>query len=349
MRAVQVVRFGGPEALVPGRVPEPVAGVGQVLVEVAVAGLTFVETQIRRGTDRWHERPRLPYVPGGLVAGLVSAVGAGVDPAWRGRRVVAGTGETGGFAERAVAPVGNLIPVPDALGLPEATALCSDGSTALGLTEHAGIGPDDWVLVEAAAGGVGTLLVQLARASGARVVGAARGREKLDVVRQLGADAVVDYSESGWTDRVLEATGGAGPDVVFDGVGGRIGRAAFEVTAAGGRFSVHGASSGEVTHVDTAEAGRRNVRLIGIDQLAGFGPNVARWAERMMARAVAGEVRPVIGQTFPLDRAADAHAAVENRTAVGKTLVYLTASLARNDRVVPALGHHDRRERPRAT
>ncbi|TDB73189.1 zinc-binding dehydrogenase [Micromonospora sp. KC723] len=323
MRVVQAIRFGGPEVLVPGEAPDPVAEPGQVVVDVAVAGISFVETQIRRGTDRWHERPGLPYVPGGLVAGLVSAVGAQVDPAWLGRRVVASTGATGGFAERAVALVGKLFPVPDGLGLPEATALHSDGSTAQGLVEHAKIGPGDWVLVEAAAGGVGSLLVQLARAAGAQVVGAARGSRKLDVARELGADVVVDYSEPGWTERVLEATGGTGPDVVFDGVGGQIGRAAFEVTARGGRFSVHGASSGEATVIDREEARHRGVEVIGIEQLFDFGPNSVRWAELVINQVAAGLIRPIIGQTFPLERAADAHTAVENRTAVGKTLLLI--------------------------
>jgi NADPH2:quinone reductase len=325
MRVVEAVGFGGPEVLVPGERPDPVAAAGQVVVDVAVAGLTFVETQIRRGTDRWHERPALPYVPGGLVAGVVSATGSGVDPAWLGRRVVAGTGETGGFAERAVAPVDDVFPVPDGVALPQAVALYSDGATALGLVEQAGLRPDDRVLVEAAAGGVGSLLVQLARVAGAWVVGAARGPRKLDVVRELGAEAAVDYSEPGWAGRLLDATGGLGPTVVFDGVGGPIGRAAFEVTARAGRFSIHGASSGEVTRVDPAEALDRGVRVIGIEQLFGFGPHVRGWAERMMSYAAAGLVRPLIGQTFALDRAADAHAAVENRTAVGKTLLIVTA------------------------
>jgi NADPH2:quinone reductase len=102
----------------------------------------------------------------------------------------------------------------------------------------------NWVLVEAAAGGVGGLLVQLARAAGARVVGAARGPQKLDLAKELGAEAVVDYAEPGWPERVREATGGSGPDVVLDGVGGQIGREAFGVTARGGRFSLHGAGSG---------------------------------------------------------------------------------------------------------
>ncbi|MEV4183757.1 zinc-binding dehydrogenase [Streptosporangium canum] len=323
MQVVRVMRFGGPEVLVLGEAPEPVAGVGQVVVEVAVAGMTFVETQIRRGVDKWHARPSLPYVPGGLVAGRVSSIGAQVDSGWLGRRVIAGTGETGGFAERAVAEVGELFPIPDGLDLPEAIALHSDGSTAQGLVEKAKIGPGDWVLVEAAAGGVGSLLVQLARAAGARVVGAARGARKLELIRELGADAAVDYSDPGWTDRVLDVTGGVGPDVVFDGVGGRIGRAAFEVTARGGRFSVHGASSGEVTLIDPGEARFQGVEVIGIEQLFDFGPNLVRWAEQMMSQAAAGLVRPVIGQTFALERAADAHAAIENRTALGKTLLLL--------------------------
>ncbi|QKW32826.1 zinc-binding dehydrogenase [Actinomadura sp. NAK00032] len=320
MRVIQMTRFGGPEVLVPAEAPDPVAAAGQVVVDVAVAGITFVETQIRRGVDQWHAKPPLPHVPGGLVAGRVSSVGAQVDPDWLGRRVIATTGD-GGFAERAAAPVGGLFRVPDGLGLPEAIALHSDGSTAQGLVENAEIGAGEWVLVEAAAGGVGSLLVQLARAAGARVVGAARGARKLDLIRELGAEAAVDYSEPDWTERVLKATGGAGPDVVFDGVGGGIGRAAFEVTAPGGRFSVHGASSGEVTVIDPAEAQAKQVDVIGIEQLFEFRPNVVRWAEQMMSQAAAGLVRPIIGQTFPLERAADAHAAIEQRTAVGKTLL----------------------------
>ncbi|WP_026412213.1 zinc-binding dehydrogenase [Actinomadura oligospora] len=322
MRVARVTRFGGPDVLVTGEAPDPVVGPGQVVVDVAVAGITYVETQIRRGVDRWHARPSLPYVPGGLVAGRVSEVGDGVDPSWVGRRVLASTGQTGGFAERALAQVDALSPVPDDLDLADAVALSSDGRTALGLVETAGLRPDDVVLVEAAAGGVGTLLVQLALAAGARVIGAARGERKLELIRELGAEAV-DYSEPGWTKQVLEATGGVGPTLVFDGVGGGIGRASFEVTARGGRFSIHGGASGDATSVDPAEADARGVTVIGLDQLRGFGADLDRWAREMTEKAAAGTVRPVIGQTFPLDRAADAHAAIENRTALGKTLLLL--------------------------
>ncbi|MFF3068416.1 zinc-binding dehydrogenase [Kitasatospora sp. NPDC057904] len=323
MRAVQAVRFGGPEVLVPGEAPEPVVGPGQVMVEVSVVGITFVETQIRRGVDRWHARPDLPYVPGGMVAGRVSATGEGTDPSWIGRLVLADAGATGAFAERVAADAESLIPVPEGLGPREAAALHTDGSTATGLVEGARIAAGEWVLVEAAAGGVGSLLVQLARAAGARVIGIARGARKLDLIRSLGAEAAVDYSAPDWTEQVLRATGGAGADVVFDGVGGEIGRAAFEVTARHGRFSVHGASSGQVTVIEPAEAQRRGVEVIGIEQLYGFRPRMHRWAEQVMAEAVAGRVRPVIGQTFPLEHAADAHAAIESRTALGKTLLLI--------------------------
>lgn len=321
MRAVLVTRFGGPEVMVLGEVPDPVPGPGQAVVDVAVSGVTFVETQMRAGTDRWHERPALPYVPGGMVAGRVSAAGDGTDPGWVGRRVLAGTGNTGGFAERAVVDAIELIPVPDRLDLSDAVALHTDGSTATGLVEGAQIKAGDWVLVEAAAGGVGSLLVQLAVTAGAHVVAAARGERKLDATRALGAEIAVDYSQPGWAEQVREATGGSGPDVVFDGVGGAIGRAAFEVTARGGRFSVHGASSGEPTIIDPQEAHTRGVQVLPIEQLFTFGPKMRGWAEQIMAETAAGRVRPMIGQTFPLEQAAAAHAAIESRQALGKTLI----------------------------
>ncbi|MFB9907040.1 zinc-binding dehydrogenase [Allokutzneria oryzae] len=315
MRVVELTRFGGPEVLVPGEAPAPAAGDGQVVVDVAAAGITFVETQIRRGVDKWHDVPEPPYVPGGVVAGTVREVGVGVDEAWIGRRVLADTGVTGGFAEMAAADVQTLIPVPDGLELTAAVALHTDGTTALGLVEGAGITPGERVLVEAAGGGVGSLLVQLARARGAHVVGAARGQRKLDLVRTLGADEVVDYSTEDWTSALAPV------DVVFDGVGGEIGRAAFGLVARGGRFSVHGAASDAVTEIDPAEAARRGVEVLGIEQLFGFGEHAKEWAERVLAEAVAGRIRPVIGQSFPLERAADAHAAIESRTSVGKTLL----------------------------
>ncbi len=323
MRVVQATRFGGPEVLVTSEAPDPVAGPGQVVIDVSVAPVLMLETQIRRGWGGEYFTVKPPYVPGGGVAGEVVSVGEGVDPAWVGRRVVTDTGEGGGYAEQAVALAEGLIPVPDGLGLPEAAALLHDGRTALGLAEEAQVQPGEWVLVVAAGGGMGILLVQLAHAAGAWVIGAARGKEKLDLAQKLGADAVVDYSEPGWPEQVCEATGGAGPDVVFDGVGGQIGKAAFEVTAHGGRFSAHGAPSGGFAEIDPQEAQRRGVTVRGIEQVQFAPADAKRLAERALSEAAAGRIRPIIGQTFPLERAAAAHAAIEARGVIGKTLLLI--------------------------
>jgi NADPH2:quinone reductase len=319
MREVRATRFGEPDVLATAEVPEPVAGPGEVVVGVFVAPVLMLEAQIRGG---WGEYFGVepPYVPGNGVAGGVVSVGRGVDPGWVGRRVVART-EGGGYAERAVVPAEGLVPVPDGLGLLEAAALLHDGPTALGLVEGVGMRPGEWALVLAAGGGMGTLLVQLARAAGARVVGAARGEGKLGLVRELGAEVAVDYSEAGWPGRVREATGGAGPDVVFDGVGGRIGEEAFGITSRGGRFSAHGAASGDFADVDPQDAERRGVRVVGIERVQFAPADARRLAGQAMSEAAAGRLRPVVGQTFPLDRAADAHAAMEARGVVGKTLL----------------------------
>jgi NADPH2:quinone reductase len=259
------------------------------------------------------------------VAGEVISVAEGVDPGWAGRRVITHTGERGGeggYAQKAVARADRLIPVPGSLGLREAAALLHDGPTALGLAERAQLQPGDWVLVLGAGGGMGLLLLQLAHAA-ARVIAAARGRRKLDLTLELGADAVADYSEPGWTERIAETTGGAGPDVIFDGVGGQIGRAAFEITASGGQFSAHGASSGAFTEIDPQQANQRGLTVRGIEQVQFAPADLRGLSERVLSEAAAGRIRPVIGQTFPLDQAAAAHAAIEARSVIGKTLLLI--------------------------
>jgi NADPH2:quinone reductase len=317
---MQVTRFGRPEVLTMHEVPEPIAGPGQVVVDVSVVDILFLETQVRQGWGGEYFPVKPPYVPGDGVAGAVISVGDSVDPGWVGRHVVATTGD-GGYAEQAVASAEVLVAVPDGLGLPEAAALIHDGRTALALAEAAQIRAAEWVLVVAAAGGLGILLVQLARAAGARVIGAARGKRKLYLIRELGAETVVDYSESDWQERVREATGGVGPDVVFDGVGGEIGRSAFELTARGGRFSAHGNPSGGFTEVDPHEAKRRGITVRGIEQAQLTLAEAKQLTKRVLAEAAAGRIRPVIGQTFPLEQAADAHAAIEGRGVIGKTLL----------------------------
>ncbi|MCP2260268.1 NADPH2:quinone reductase [Streptoalloteichus tenebrarius] len=320
MRAVWLNEFGGPEALVPGEAPDPVPGAGQAVVRVEAVNVTFVETQVRAGRSPFGN-PRLPVVPGNGVGGVVVSVGDGVDQGLVGARVVSTTGGSGGYAELVAVSAGDVVPVPDGLDVRVATAVLADGRTAIGLTRLAGVASGEWVLVEAAAGGVGSLLVQLALAEGAKVVAAARGARKLDLARELGAHVVVDYTSPKWTDEVLAATGGAGVDVVFDGVGGEIGTAALRLTARGGRFVQSGLASGEWTDTSGPEVAERGVRLLGLAQVAPTPAEFRRLIVDALDAAASGRLRPVIGQTFPLERAADAHAAIEARAALGKTLL----------------------------
>lgn len=213
MRVARATGFGGPEVLVTADVPEPVAGPGQVVVEVAAADTIFLDTQLRSGWGGEYFTLEPPYVPGGGVAGTVRAVGAGADAAaWLGRRVAASIGFTGGYAERAVTGVESLAAVPDGLALTDAAALVHDGVTATALLDLTEPKPGETVLVVGASGGMGTLLVQLAKAAGARVVGTARGGRKTALVRELGADAVIDAGAPDWVARAREALGPAGAE-----------------------------------------------------------------------------------------------------------------------------------------
>lgn len=317
MRAVWLREFGGPEVLVPGAAPDPVPGPGQVLIEVAHANLTFVETMFRAtGFGPFTGSP--PLIPGNGVGGVITAVGPGVDEGLVGRRVVSGTGGSGGYAERVVVDRDLPFEVPAGLPLDEAVALLADGRTAAMLVDAAGLLPGERVLVEAAAGGVGSLLVQLAATAGARVVAAAGGDRKVTLLRERGLDDVVDYRQPDWADRVRAATGGV--DVVFDGVGGPLARAAFDLLDAGGRMVSFGLASGAWADVPADLAAARGVTLL---RPTATPAELRGYTERALAEAAAGRLRPLIGQRFPLEKAADAHAAIESRTTVGKTLLDL--------------------------
>ncbi|MBF9131937.1 zinc-binding dehydrogenase [Plantactinospora sp. S1510] len=317
MRAVWLTEFGGPEVLLATDRPDPVAGPGQVVVAVEFANITFVETQLRAGKGPGGFRPELPVIPGNGVGGLVASVGPGVDPALLGRRVVSGTGGSGGYAERAVVKTEDLIEVPDGLPLDSAVALLADGRTATLLIRTARIRAGERILVEAAAGGVGSLLVQLGAAAGATVVAATGGGRKSELARELGADLAVDYGDPDWTDRVRDAVGAV--DVVFDGVGGTVGRAAFELLDRNGRMVSFGLASGTWTDIPDEVARQRGATLVRVPR---SDPDELRTLTRTaLAEARAGRLRPVIGQRFPLERAAEAHAAIESRATVGKTLL----------------------------
>jgi NADPH2:quinone reductase len=223
------------------------------------------------------------------------------------------TGGRGGYAGRVAVDAALPIEVPDELELADAVALLADGRTALMLFDAAAVKAGETVLVEAAAGGVGSLLVQLAAGAGARVVAAAGGARKAELALSLGAERAVDYLRADWAER-------AGPvDVVFDGVGGAIARSAFELLRSGGRFSSYGMASGTFAGISD-EAGAD----AGVTLLRGNGRSPERLralSERALALAAAGAISPVVGQTFALEHAARAHAAIEARETTGKTLL----------------------------
>jgi NADPH:quinone reductase len=314
MRAVWLTEFGGPEVLVARDTPDPVPGPGQALIEVAYANITFIETRFRAtGSGPFGGAPAVPpLIPGNGVGGVVGAVGDGVPPGLVGTRVVSSTGGSGGYASRVAVDAAELYAVPDGIALDVATALLADGRTATMLVRTAEPKPGERVLVEAAAGGVGSLLVQLVAAAGAHVVAAAGGDRKLEVARSLGAAEVVDYRTPDW------AAGLESVDLVLDGVGGEVSRAAFGLLDRGGRMSSYGLASGHWSPVTAEEAAAAGVTLL---RAAPTQEELRSCTESALAEAAAGRLRPLIGQRFPLDRAADAHTAIESRATVGKTLL----------------------------
>ncbi|QKW34227.1 zinc-binding dehydrogenase [Actinomadura sp. NAK00032] len=312
MRAVWLREFGGPEVLVPGEAPDPVAGDGQALIDVEFVNITFVETQLRSGTGPAPVKLEPPVIPGNGVGGVVAAVGGGVDAGLVGRRVVSSTGGSGAYAEKVAVDAEGLFEVPDGLALDDAVALLADGRTASMMVDAAGPRPGERVLVEAAAGGVGTLLVQLAKARGAVVVAAAGGASKAEVAMGLGADEAVDYREAGWA-------GKAGAvDVVFDGVGGDVAREAFTLLRSGGRMVSFGLASGEWASIPEEGAAERGVTLV---RPQATPERLREFTVSALEEAAQGRLRPVIGRRFPLEDAADAHRAIQSRATVGKTLL----------------------------
>ncbi|WP_433510287.1 zinc-binding dehydrogenase [Nonomuraea sp. CA-143628] len=334
MHAIRLYSYGPAENLRYEAVPDPLPGPGEIRIAVHAVGVHFIETLFRRGIPIGpHPAPDLPTTFGRQVAGVVESVGEGVGSDLLGSRVVTSEVTSGGYASLAVAPAAGLTTLPDGLEYDAAVAMHSTGATTLGLLELAPVTASDVVLVMAAAGGIGTLLVQHAHRVGATVVGAAGGPAKAARVRSLGADLAVDYGTPGWTDVVRESAGDV--TIVFDGVGGELGRAAFDLLggdaaerggasgpgAGGGRQVVFGQASGEWFHPEEAELKARGVTSYdGIAYLLGRQGGMDDLRDRALEAAASGELTPAV-QSFPLEQAAAAHAALESRNTMGKVIL----------------------------
>jgi NADPH2:quinone reductase len=323
MRAIRQHTFGGPEQLALEELPDLEPDAGQVRVAVQAAGVHLLDGSIRRGEPGPFGTVTLPMTPGREVAGVVDALGPGVDTGWLGRRVVVHLGAaSGGYASQAVAPETALITLESHVDAADAVAMVGTGRTALAILDEAQLGPRDVVLVTAAAGGLGTLLVQAAANAGCLVVGVAGGASKVDRARSLGAGVAIDYFDGDWVRQVQAALGDRRITVALDGVGGVIGRAAFELVGPGGRMVLFGYSEGSPMDLDAED-----LFVHGVAVTAAIGPRmfarpggIQGLAEEAVKRLAADEWRPVVDR-FPLAQAAEAHIALETRRTTGKVVL----------------------------
>ncbi|MFD7263229.1 zinc-binding dehydrogenase [Streptomyces sp. NPDC059874] len=328
MNAVLLHSFGPAENLSYEPTATPSPAPGQVRIAVAAAGVHLLDTALRQGVQGPAPAlPELPTIPGREVAGTVDALGPGTDPAWLGKPVVTHLGfAPGGYAEYAVADADRLHAVPPGLDPAEAVAMIGTGRTTLGILQFADLGPHSTALIPAAAGGIGTLLVQYAKNAGATVIALAGGPAKTALAAANGADLALDYTDPDWPDAV-RAAHPAGATVLFDSVGGETARTALGLLAPGARHLVFGWSGGPIPLTDTDRAdltarGITTQSVLGPAMLRRVGaPDPMRVLEtRALAEAAAGRLRPALTR-YPLAEAAAAHHALETRATTGKVVL----------------------------
>jgi NADPH2:quinone reductase len=313
VRAIQITEFGGPEVLRLVELPRPEPAPGEVLIRVTRAGVNFADTHTR--TNSYVRKATLPLVPGGEVAGVREDTG---------ERVVALTG-TGGYAEYATASTGQTWTIPDGVDEGTALALLVQGTTAWHLYRTAGrVGEGETVVVHAAAGGVGSLAVQLGRPLGAgHVIATASSEAKRALALRLGADVALDPAPEGLTERLLDANGGRPVDVVFEMAGGAVFDASYAALAPFGRLVVCGIASQQPNEVRSGSLLRHSRAVVGfyvfhcLERPGMF----ERALTDLFARAAREELEVVVGHTYPLSEAAQAHVDMGERRSTGKLLL----------------------------
>jgi NADPH:quinone reductase len=321
MRAIQITEFGGPEVLEPVELPTPEPGPEEVLIEVSRAGVNFADTHTR--DNSYVRKAALSLVPGGEVAGVVVSAPAGSELR-AGQRVVALTG-LGGYAQYAIAPSAHTFAVPEGVDDGTALALIIQGTTAWHLYRTAArVAEGESVVVHSAAGGVGSLAVQLGRAFGAHpVIAVASSAEKRELALELGAHVAIDAEVEGLTERLLEANEGREVDAVFDMTGGETFERSYRALAHFGRIVVCGISSREPNRISSGSLLRHSRSLVGfylfhcLERPGMFDEALSD----LFARAAAGEVKALVGATYPLERAAEAHVEIAERRTTGKVLL----------------------------
>ena len=322
MKTIEVTKSGGAEVLQVVEHPRPEPGPGQILIEVKAAGINFADIMTRMGM--YPAAPPPPFVLGMEAAGIVAAVGEGVTSFKSGDRAAAII-SGGGYAEYALADAATAAPIPDVLGFPKATALLVQGLTAHGLLTLAV--PEikgKSVLISAAAGGVGSLAVQIAKLLGAgTVIGLASTEEKRAKVKELGADFAIDYTQDGWAEQVKAATDGKGVDIFLDASGDNKG-GGVKPLAKGGHWVVYGAQSSS----DTGLSGPDLLSMLFSAQtLRGWtlyevpAETTAETLKQLIGWTLDGSLTIIAEDKFPLAEAAEAHRAIEARRTTGKVVL----------------------------
>jgi NADPH2:quinone reductase len=321
MLAVRVHEPGGPEALHAERIPVPEPSQGEALVRVEAAGLNFIDVYQRSG----QYRVTLPATLGGEGAGEVAAVGDGVRDVRVGDRVAWAGAGSGSYAEYATVPASRLVPLPAGVSARVGAAVMLQGMTAHYLaTSTFPLREGDRCLVHAAAGGVGLLLVQIAKRRGARVIGTAGTDEKAELARAVGADEMIVYTRQDFAEEVRRMTGGAGVHVVYDSVGRTTFRSGLDVLAPRGTMVLFGQSSGPVDAFDPQVLNQKGSLFLTRPTLRDYvstREELLRRAGELFSWIEAGELSVRIGAEFPLADAADAHRALESRRTTGKVLL----------------------------
>ena len=329
MKAVLSKETGGPETLVVEDIEAPTPGEGEVLIDVAACAINFPDTLIIR--DMYQFKPPRPFAPGGEISGTIEALGEGVEGFAVGDKVICGVGN-GGLQEKVAVAAARLFKVPDGIDLVQASALLMTyGTTIHGLKDRGDIKEGETVLVLGAAGGVGLSAIELAKAYGCRVVAAVSTEEKGEVAKQAGADEVVIYPRAPFdkdqskalAQAFKDAVGPNGADIVYDIVGGDYSEPALRSIAWEGRFLVIGFPAG-IAKMPL------NLTLLKSCDIRGvfWGAFTAREPERNNANIAelfdlwkAGKINPLVSETYPIERAHEAIAKLENRGAIGKLVV----------------------------
>lgn len=323
MHAIRLHEFGPAENLRYDTVADPEPGTGQVRIRVAAAGVHLIDTVQRQGrTEGPMVLPTLPSIPGREVAGIVDRIGPDTDESWLGRAVVAHIGMApGGYAELTVTEAERLHPIPAGLDPAAAVAMIGTGRTTLGILACTEITPATVAVVTSAAGGIGTLLVQYLKSLGATVIGLSGSPGKAAQVAGNGADLSLDYHDSDWPGQVRATYGERPATILFDGVGGRTARAAFDLLAPDGVRLIYGWSDSplDITEDEHAERKVTSQVVLGPTMLE-LGGGLRTLETRALTEAASGRLRPAL-QPFPLAEAAAAHRALETGATTGKVVL----------------------------